>query len=230
MNLVCKNWFRIVNSDKKSLLYDSYLCNIEMSHKNLSTWVNSVKGILYEVGLQELWNNQGNMSGVFPSSIFKKEIYSKFRQQWENDISSYDNDESKLRTYVKFKKELNFECYLDVIKHFETRRNLTRLRISAHNLCIETGRHRRPCKVPLDQRKCNTCDIIEDEFHFMMICDQFKEPRNVLFHKLKDLFGDLENYNNNQLFIVLMELKDFEVIKLVEKYMLSCLDIREKLL
>ena len=102
MNLVCKNWFRIVNSDKNSLLYDTYLCNVELSHKNQSIWLNSVKGILQEAGLRELWNNQGNASGLFPTFILKQNIYNKFRLQWNNEILNCDNEESKLRTYTIF--------------------------------------------------------------------------------------------------------------------------------
>jgi hypothetical protein len=46
-----------------------------------------------------------------------------------------------LSTYLTVKNNFGFEKYLDKIKNFEQRRTLTRFRISAHKLAIETGRH-----------------------------------------------------------------------------------------
>ena len=228
MTMVCKNWFRIVNSEKNSLLSDTYLCNIEMAHGNQSVWVKSVKDILFETGFQELWHNQGNRSGIFPSKIFKRKLQSKFERQWGNDISEQNSDECKLRTYVKFKKQLKFEHYLDAVKNFQIRKNITRLRISAHNLYIETGRHKRPYKTPVNQRTCITCNSIDDELHFMLDCDQFKVPRNIMLNKLEEIFIDVKKYSKTQLFGFIMGLQDSELTKIVEKYIVKCIEIRGK--
>jgi hypothetical protein len=47
-----------------------------------------------------------------------------------------------LSTYLTVKNNFGFEKYLDKIKNFEQRRTLTRFRISAHKLAIETGRYK----------------------------------------------------------------------------------------
>ncbi len=62
---------------------------------------------------------------------------------------------SKLRMYRLFKTNFEYESYLDKISNENVRRNLLRLRISAQNLKIETGRHHRPRKIPLNERVCN---------------------------------------------------------------------------
>jgi hypothetical protein len=56
------------------------------------------------------------------------------------------------------------EIFLDVIGNFEHRRCLTKLRISAHHLHIETGRYQ---GIPPHQRLCEQCDSgeVEDEIH-----------------------------------------------------------------
>ena len=51
--------------------------------------------------------------------------------------------DKKLRTYCKIKEHFRHEDYLDDLKFCE-RRLVTKLRISAHNFRIETGRHTRP--------------------------------------------------------------------------------------
>ena len=62
-----------------------------------------------------------------------------------------------------------------------------RLRINAHTLAIETGRHARP-KVPVNQRVCQMCNsgAIEDEMHFVTKCDKFRQIRQNTFEKIQN--------------------------------------------
>ena len=57
------------------------------------------------------------------------------------------------------------------------RRALTRFRISAHSQAIETGRHH---NIERSNRKCIYCymNVIESEFHFMLICPLYAELRS----------------------------------------------------
>ena len=49
------------------------------------------------------------------------------------------------------------------------------LRLSCHNLEIETGRHK---GIDREHRKCPFgCNKLDDEYHFLMVCDKFKELR-----------------------------------------------------
>jgi hypothetical protein len=54
---------------------------------------------------------------------------------------SHSLREGKLRTYLKIKTNFGYENYLSIIKNFEQRRRLSKLRISAHKLQIEIGRY-----------------------------------------------------------------------------------------
>ena len=84
---------------------------------------------------------------------------------------------------------MNFtkEEYLDLITNFNDRRNLTRLRISAHNLEIETGRHKEKGR---SERICSWCYIslgihtIENEDHFLNVCDLYAINRKITSQKL----------------------------------------------
>ena len=70
-----------------------------------------------------------------------------------------NRSENKLRTNSKFKTIFKQEEYLN-IKDFKMRSILTRFRISAHNLEIETGRYTSP-KTPLENRLCMHCKLKE---------------------------------------------------------------------
>ena len=65
---------------------------------------------------------------------------------------------------------------LDVVNVTKHRIALTRLICSSHRLCIETGRWARPV-VPRNERKCNVCNKLSDEYHFLLECVKFNENR-----------------------------------------------------
>ena len=53
----------------------------------------------------------------------------------------------------------------------------TRLRVSSHRFAIETGRWHKPDKIPLENRKCQNCNTLEDEFHFILECHLYQDLR-----------------------------------------------------
>ena len=70
--------------------------------------------------------------------------------------------------------------YINEIRNFNYRRSITRFRISAHRLKIETGRY---IKLDRSERLCTKCSTgaIEDEQHFLMECSKFNAFRNSFF-------------------------------------------------
>ena len=62
-------------------------------------------------------------------------------------------DQSKLRTYKLFKKELRAETYLN-LPQFNFRKLIAKFRCSDHQLRIETGRHQ---KLEVSKRTCDMC-------------------------------------------------------------------------
>ena len=54
---------------------------------------------------------------------------------------------------------------------------ITKIRISAHSLAIETGRYCKP-KILANERFCKFCkDQVEDEIHFLLHCPLYKDIR-----------------------------------------------------
>ena len=226
LRLVCKNWYRIVNLPRDSLLYDSYLCNVMLFSEGKSTWLQTIKDTLYSVNLRHLWDNCGNKNNSFPDNLIRKGLSDKFRRQWNSEMNINDAQDKKLRNYVLFKNEFKFENYLQIIKDFEIRKNVTRLRISAHNLAIEKGRHKRPTKLPLEERTCNICNTLEDEIHFLINCQLFCSPRLILFQSLEDIFVDFNKYSDLDKFKIIMSSQDTDLISKLALFIKSCIQIR----
>ena len=97
---------------------------------------------------------------------------------------------------------------------------MSRLILSSHNLYIETGRWHRPHCIPREDRKCTTCNTIEDEYHFVIECSIFTDLRkryiskyywtNLSMYKLKQLFNCTNVSKLSKLSIYV--LKTFELI------------------
>ena len=90
-----------------------------------------------------------------------------------------------LKTIISFSVRIGLTAflggslYLDKIKNFEQRRTLTRFRISAHKLAIETGRYK---GIPRHDRICTRCtdNTVEDERHFLFSCNYHTQEGEAL--------------------------------------------------
>lgn len=56
---------------------------------------------------------------------------------------------------------------------------MSRLRMSSHRLQVESGRWHKPASIPLPERKCIICNVLEDEFHFILECSVYKYLRSI---------------------------------------------------
>ncbi len=107
-----------------------------------------------------------------------------FVNAWEHEKSN----SSKLSFYHTCKSTFGREPYLDISKGFNRRYSTTKLRISAHDLHIETGRYK---NIPRDSRFCEWCkinsgqDLVEDELHVLTECNLYSKSRSKLFDVLK---------------------------------------------
>jgi len=63
------------------------------------------------------------------------------------------------------------------------RYSFTKLRVSANRLFIETGRWEKPNSIPLDERLCTNCNVLEDEFHFVCECIFYNDLRRTYIPK-----------------------------------------------
>jgi hypothetical protein len=82
----------------------------------------------------------------------------------------------KLDSLIMFKTDCRFEKYLQAVVINSHRVALTELRISPHNLHIETGRY---TGVDRHLRVCLKCSmsVVENEYHFLLVCPYYFEIR-----------------------------------------------------
>ena len=126
--------------------------------------------------------------------LFTKYVHSHFESFYLQQINKQSIgedglDHNKLRFYKHFKGSFTREPYLNLTVNRNQRSSLTRLRISAHHLALETGRWRKPKPIPLDERVCRYCSsgLIDDEKHFLLKCNTFRNKTRCFESKLSSL-------------------------------------------
>ncbi len=98
---------------------------------------------------------------------------------------------------------------------------LAQIRFGILPLHIETGRFR---GTALEERTCQICNSqsIEDEFHFILICNEYNELRMNLFNSIKYKVETFEYFDNIENFFHIMKYE----WKLISKYLVKAWEKR----
>lgn len=105
------------------------------------------------------------------------EHFSLDREKRNNNIRLSAEKRSKFQTYLLINPNLVInDIYIDKANSIPEyqRINFSRLRLSSHNLKIETGRWSR---IPREERLCN-CGILQTEYHIIFDCSNTKTIRD----------------------------------------------------
>ena len=170
---IIKFWFKIIHSKNciVSKIYSLLLCDVCGGKSN---WVSAVKDILYSNGFGCVWEAPYNTNAKAFVPIFKQRLIDTFIQKWRSDLE----ENGVLLVYKHMKFEFKYENYLSIIRNKHYRQLITKFRICAHKLRIESGRYGQQ-RIDRGDRLCEICAVrdIEDEYHFILICDTYKTLR-----------------------------------------------------
>ena len=120
------------------------------------------------------------------------------QENWEVNILL----KPKLRTYRVLKDNVAAENYLSLPKY--QRSLIAKLRSGTLPLAIETGRY---TNVPLENRTCTLCsnNLIEDEIHFMCVCEKLQHIRSGYFSKYCEKSNVFSSIDNESKFVYIMQ-------------------------
>jgi hypothetical protein len=173
---IVKYWFKILRlNDRKyvKIVYKDMLNTIER-HPNTLNWANQVKCLLSRYGFYHVWLFQGVANVNVFLELFKQRLSDVYVQEWNSRL-----EESSRALFYKNISDFSFHPYLNFIKTKHVRHALTRLRLSSHRLEIETGRWSRH-RVDINNRLCRQCNVLEDEYHFVICCSKYNFLRKRL--------------------------------------------------
>ena len=159
----------------------------------------------------------------------KHELKNFYINYWKEQIQQGGN-RGKLRTFKKIKTSLDPEKYIFEVNNIKHRQAVTKLRISAHRLPVEVGRYN---NIPYEERICSHCDLNEvgNEQHYLMQCanTKFSVIRTNFITNLFRINYSFRFFNNHDLFIYIMSMKDKSINSLVAKFCYDILKIFDQL-
>ena len=152
--------------------------------------------------------------------LMKKKYISYWRQTLQHS--------QKLSFYYTIKQHYSPSTYLDLSRRTPSRKALVKLRISSHELRIETGRYD---KIPREERLCNLCNSnkIEDETHFLLDCPRYSSIRDMFFSKIESKIPFLRLLSYETLISHLMNSTDYYINIQLISFISSCFELRDKL-
>ena len=189
------------------------------SHNGKSNWVSQVKQLLEMTGFGHVWLNSGVENDKLFLFNFKQRLRDNFGQKVNLELQAT----SRVTFYVLyndfFKNNTN---YLDVVKRQQHRVALTRLRTSNYRLAVESGRWHKPHVLPLIERKCSSCEVLEDEHNFLLVFPMYTELRRKYLPKY------YHQHPNMLKFVELMSSKKFNIITKLANYTYKAFKIRNE--
>jgi len=172
---------RVKDAQDSTLVYHAF-----QDQKNLGLdWYTGITRICRDFRSQSITDLMDD--SIFNSHDVSSAMNTTFKQLWSSAL----NNSSKLKFYTTCKDEFRREPYLELRDH-KLRSALSRMRLSAHFLAIETGRYNKA--EGLYARKCDSCSpdvdhlkhlpffdpVIEDEWHFLVSCPVNDDLRSKL--------------------------------------------------
>ena len=150
-----------------STLLDQQFAEIHIN-PTVNYWTNRVKKFLENTGFNEIWLFTELIIPEKFLPLFETRLRDIYISNWRASFSQ----SSSMQLYANFKTI--YESFISVLEN-NCQRNITaKIRLSSHDLKIETGRHN---KIERKNRICDLCSLndIEDEFHFTLICPIYKD-------------------------------------------------------
>ena len=223
---VTRRWCRMLHMDDGRLTKQIFAAYLTWANSACKTWFFRVLEFYSEIGHDVICRDRDLSVRVVLTSVDSK-LLQYYETQWQEKLNS-DNairgpaaGGNKLRTYRTFKKHYCTEPYVEVITAKRYRSAYAKFRCGVAPIKIETCRYGLN-RVPVDQRVCETCNVVEDEFHVIMLCSVFDDIRLQLMVSISKFNQDFKNLPLQEQFTQIMSNPLY--YKIVSKAMHSILN------
>ena len=205
-------WNRLINMQDDRLTKQIF--NVQYQHETPNSWCTNVKDIFSILGKVNMYNQK------LPCNLKEIEdlLYENAEKEWKEVVEK----KPKLRTFKTFKRDCKTSDYVKwTINRFD-RSLFAKFRSGILQLRVESGRFN---NIKLEDRICELCDDqkIEDEFHFLCVCQKYSDLRTTLFNSVSSKHEQFTNMNLNDRFKFLI----INCAKDVIKFLKNAWDLRK---
>jgi hypothetical protein len=114
---------------------------------------------------------------------------------------------------------------------------VSKFRISAHQLCIETGHYERKKnqagKISILEREERVClygnlSKVEDESHFLLECPLYNHKRSKLLMRSGRSVNLFLSLNNHDKFYWILDNEDYKILFIFSTFLKTCFSLRKQ--
>ena len=205
---VTRKWCRIIRMSDTSLTKKIFLGYWAQSSPSCKTWFFKVTSFFAKYDVEQQCLSPGVSTSAVLNSI-KPKLLAEYELEWQEKLNSdvamrgINAGGNKLRTYRKFKHSYSTEPYVKIITSKKYRSAYAKFRCGVAPLKIETCRYGLN-RIPVEERLCESCQVVEDEFHVMMVCPLFNDIRSQFILQLNEVEQSFNDYTQEEQFIYVM--------------------------
>ena len=129
-------------------------------------WISQIRDLLLTNCFGYIWYNQNVENCITFISLFKQRMTD---QGVQSMFSGFNNSPKCLLYKHVVNNNVCLQPYLRKPIALKYKHILSKYRLSAHSLSIETGRYH---NISRNNRICSLCNMntLEDEYHFVLVC------------------------------------------------------------
>ena len=172
IKLIADSSNETLGAQKLSTFLYSMIYNMQQNDELKSQWLYSIKDSLCKLGFSGIWQSQTVNNAKWLTAALKRKLQDQYIQEW----MALSNSATSSTHYRLIKRQFEFSKYLTILPE-NLSRKLLAFRTRNHRLPVEIGRW---TGKPLSDRKCEHCNDLGDEFHYILKCDLFKDDRKLL--------------------------------------------------
>jgi hypothetical protein len=209
----------------------------DMVREGKECWLGRVESIreLLDIPKPHLYTKPSAVGGAATNIIQSKFDGYFLREINKVKLGSDGRDHNKLKLYASIKGCFKAEPYVELVSRNQ-RAEISRVRISAHRLRIETARYQ--CNVPISEyitnrccRYCQPCGApgqIDDEYH-LFSCPVFVKLQHCLFKDISELNNKFAGLSFKDKVNSILCPTNSKICRLTNKYIKTIFDLRDKL-
>ena len=196
-----------LSKSKSPFLQAAFATSKVLAENGVNSWYNSITRVLKFCGLDYLLVDNDLVEIEKQVNCLDIDLKDKFRNKWLEERDTYTVD-SKLDVYVSLKDNHEMAKHLTCKINPSYKIAITKVRLSAHKLPIETDRY---LGIPREDRICPLgCPEIGNEYHYLFHCSHPSIARiySPLMDKLKTLLPEINNMDLNETGRTVLKCKD----------------------
>lgn len=166
-------WNKLVTDSKGKMSGKLYaiMHNDMTSRQTTFKWMECIRNILNDCGLNYIWLLQKEIVEINTSPIF-----ALLHDIAVQEVRASGGQSNKGNSYLLLKKQWKREKYLHILNQHMAMK-VFKFRTANHRLPVETGRF---TQIDYINRTCQICQRdIGDEFHYLLMCPIFQKERMI---------------------------------------------------